>query len=549
VGGYSGHVDTFASDNLPPREAWPELVFDLLPGLQYPEPLNAARALLDDMSEGAAGGRRCVHTDEGVWSYGDLLEKATRVARVLVEDMGLVPGNRVLLRAPNTPMLIATWFGVLKAGGVVVATMPLLRAGELATIIHKAQISHALTDARLTEDLETARADQPVLSNVMTFGPGGELEARMETKPPRFETVETAAEDVALIAFTSGTTGEPKGCMHFHRDILAVCDTFARHLLDPQPDENFTGTPPLAFTYGLGGLVLFPMRFGASTTPIAQPGPEVLLGAIETHRVTTLFTAPTTYRALLDRVGDTDISSLRKCVSAGESLPRATSDSWFERTGIRIVDGIGSTEMLHIFISAAGGDIRPGSTGKPVPGYTAMVADDNMRPLPPGEVGRLAVRGPTGCRYLADPRQAKYVIDGWNVTGDAYKMDEDGYFWFQARTDDIILSSGYNIAGPEVEAALMEHDAVGECAVVGVPDEERGQIVKAFIVAREGATGSESLIGELQDFVKSRIAPYKYPRAIEFLDALPKTQTGKIQRFKLRERELEQAEARRNASE
>ena len=548
MGGYSGHLDTFASDNLPPREAWPELVFDL-PVLRYPERLNAARALLDDMSEGAAGDRRCVYTDEGVWSYGDLLEKANRVARVLVEDMGLVPGNRVLLRAPNTPMLIATWFGVLKAGGVVVATMPLLRAGELATIIHKAQISHALTDARLTEDLETARADQPVLSNVMTFGSGGELEARMETKTPRFKTVETAAEDVALIAFTSGTTGDPKGCMHFHRDILAVCDTFARHLLDPQPDENFTGTPPLAFTYGLGGLVLFPMRFGASTTPIAQPGPEALLGKIETHRVTTLFTAPTAYRALLDRVGDTDISSLRKCVSAGETLPRATSDSWFERTGIRIVDGIGSTEMLHIFISAAGDDIRPGLTGKPVPGYTAMVADENMRPLPPGEVGRLAVRGPTGCRYLADPRQAKYVIDGWNVTGDAYKMDEDGYFWFQARTDDMIVSSGYNIAGPEVEAALMEHDAVGECAVVGVPDEERGQIVKAFIVAREGATGSESLIGELQDFVKSRIAPYKYPRAIEFLDVLPKTQTGKIQRFKLRERELEQAEARRSASE
>jgi 2-aminobenzoate-CoA ligase len=548
VGGYSTHVDTFASDNLPPREAWPELVFGL-PELRYPERLNAATALLDDMSEGAAGDRRCVHTDEGVWTYGNLLEKANRVARVLVEDMALVPGNRVLLRAPNTPMLIAAWFGVLKAGGVVVATMPLLRAGELATIIHKAQISHALTDARLTEDLETARAGQPVLSEVMTFGPGGEFEARMETKLPHFETVETAAEDVALIAFTSGTTGDPKGCMHFHRDILAVCDTFARHLLDPQPDENFTGTPPLAFTYGLGGLVLFPMRFGASTTPIAQPEPEALLGAIETHRVTTLFTAPTAYRALLDRVGDTDISSLRKCVSAGESLPRATSDSWFERTGIRCVDGIGSTEMLHIFISAAGDDIRPGSTGKPVPGYTAMVADDNMRPLPPGEVGRLAVRGPTGCRYLADPRQAQYVIDGWNVTGDAYKVDEDGYFWFQARTDDMIVSSGYNIAGPEVEAALMEHDAVGECAVVGVPDEERGQIVKAFIVAREGATGSESLIGELQDFVKSRIAPYKYPRAIEFLHALPKTQTGKIQRFKLRERELEQAEARRSAPE
>jgi 2-aminobenzoate-CoA ligase len=544
MGGYSAHIDTFAGDHLPSREAWPELVFDL-PELRYPERLNAAAALLDDMAVGGAGERPCVHTAKGIWSYRDLLEKANRIARVLTEDMGLVPGNRMLLRAANTPMLVASWFGALKAGGVVVATMPHLRASELSTIVEKAQISHALTDARLVEELDGARAEQPILSNVMTFGPGGELEARMETKGSSFKTVETASEDVVLIAFTSGTTGSPKGCMHFHRDILAVCDTFARHLLDPRPDEVFTGTPPLAFTYGLGGLVLFPMRFGASLLPIEQPGPDALLEAIETHRVTTLFTAPTAYRGLLNRVGETGLSSLRKCVAAGESLPRATSDAWFGRTGIRIIDGIGSTEMLHIFISAAGEEIRPGSTGKPVPGYRAMVADDEMRPLPPGEVGRLAVRGPTGCRYLADPRQSDYVVDGWNVTGDAYLMDEDGYFWFQARTDDMIVSSGYNIAGPEVEAALMEHDAVGECAVVASPDEERGNVVKAFIVTREGVAGDEALIGELQDFVKGRIAPYKYPRAIVFIDELPKTQTGKIQRFVLRERELARGGASR----
>jgi 2-aminobenzoate-CoA ligase len=544
---YSAHIDTFASDNLPPREAWPELVFDL-PELQYPERLNAARALLDDMAEGEVGDRPCIHTEDGAWSYRDLLEKANRVARVLTEDMELIPGNRVLLRAANTPMLIATWFGVLKAGGVVVTTMPLLRANELADIIDKARISHALVDARLAEELETARESQPVLSNVMAFGPGGELEERMETKLSSFEAVDTAAEDVALIAPTSGTTGDPKGCIHFHRDVLAVCDTFARHILDPQPDEIFTGTPPLGFTFGLGGLVLFPMRFGASIVPIEQGGPEELLKTIETHRATTVFTAPTAYRALLD-VGDgADLSSLRKCVSAGEALPRATSDAWFERTGVRIIDGIGSTEMLHIFISAAGDDIRPGSTGKPVPGYQAMVADDDMQPLPSGEVGRLAVRGPTGCRYLADPRQAEYVIDGWNVTGDSYEVDEDGYFWFQARTDDMIVSAGYNIPGPEVEATLMEHDSVGECAVVAAPDEERGQIAKAFVVLREEATGSAELVEELQDFVKSRIVPYKYPRAIEFIDALPKTSTGKIQRFKLRERELEKADAQGSAS-
>ena len=535
---YTAHVDTFARDNLPSRDSWPEVIFEL-PEIRYPDRLNAAGSLLDDMAAGEGGDRPCVHTDDGVWSYRELLERANRVARVLTEDMGLVPGNRVLLRAANTPMLIATWFGVLKAGGVAVATMPLLRTRELGKIIDKARITHALTDARLARDLEAARASQPVLQNVVTFGPGGELEGRMGEKASGFETVETAAEDVAIIAFTSGTTGEPKGCVHFHRDLLAVCDTFGERVLDAQPDEVFTGTPPLAFTYGLGGYTLFPMRVGASTLPIEQPGPDALLEAIEQREVTTIFTAPTAYRSLLDRIGEIEASSLRKCVSAGEALPTATSDAWFEKTGIRIIDGIGSTEMLHIFISAAGDGIRPGSTGKPVPGYAAMIAGEDMRPLPPGEVGKLAVKGPTGCRYLADTRQADYVVDGWNITGDSYSVDEDGYFWFQARTDDMIISSGYNISGPEVEAALAGHQAVGECAVIASPDEERGSVVKAFVVLREGAAGGPELIEELQDFAKERIAPYKYPRRIEFVGELPKTQTGKIQRFLLREREKE----------
>ena len=530
---YSGYVDTFANDNLPPREEWPEVVFDL-PELRYPERLNAAKVLLDDMADGEAADRSCIHTGNGVWSYRDLLEKANRIARVLTEDMGLVPGNRVLLRAPNTPMLIASWFGVLKAGGVVVATMPLLRAGELAVIIEKAQISHALTDARLVEELETAREDAPVLSEVTTFGPEGELEERMETKPPEFETAETASEDVALIAPTSGTTGEPKGCMHFHRDILAVCDTFARYVLDPQPDEIFACTAPLAFTFGLGGLVLFPMRFGASTVPVEEPGPEALLKVIETHRTTTVFSAPTAYRALLGSVGDADLSSLSKCVSAGENLPSATSDAWFEHTGVRVIDGIGSTEMLHIFISAVDDEIRPGSTGKPVPGYQAIIADDDMRPLPVGEIGRLAVKGPTGCRYLADPRQTEYVVDGWNVTGDTYRLDDEGYFWYIARSDDMIVSSGYNIGAPEVENALLSHPAVLECAVIGARCEKRGERVKAFVVAAPGYAPDEATADQLKAHVKAAIAPYKYPRDIVFVDALPRTATGKLQRFALR---------------
>lgn len=532
---YTAHLDTFARDGLPPEHQWPELLFDL-PELRYPDRLNAGAALLDEMVP-AFGDRPCVHTDGGVWSYADVAEWSNRIARVLVDDMGLVPGNRVLLRTPNTPELIACWFGVLKAGGVAVATMPLLRAGELAEIIERAQVSHALIDARVAAELEKACGERPVLREVLTFGPGGELDDRLEGRPADFNAVDTANDDVALIAFTSGTTGPSKGCIHFHRDVLAVCDTYARHILEPDPDDVFTGTPPLAFTFGLGGLVLFPLRFGASTVPIERPAPEALLHAIRRQKITTLFTAPTAYRALLRESGVSDVRSLRTCVAAGEALPAAISNAWFERTGIRILDGIGSTEMLHIFISAPVEQVRPGATGKPVPGYEAIVVGDDMKELGPGEIGRLAVRGPTGCRYLSDARQTTYVVDGWNLTGDAYLVDEDGFFWFQARADDMIISSGYNVSGPEVEGALLEHAAVQECAVVASPDEERGNVVKAFVVVAEGVEPDARLAEELQRHVKARIAPYKYPRRVAFIDELPKTHTGKIQRFRLRELE------------
>jgi 2-aminobenzoate-CoA ligase len=513
----TAHADTFARDRLPARELWPVM---LDAGLSYPERLNAADELL-------AHDGPCVHGDDGTWSYDELRARSGRVARVLVEEMGLVPGNRVLLHGPNTPELIACWFGVLRAGGVVVATMPLLRARELVKVIAKAQVTHALVDGRLVAEVEEARAQQPVLSVVKRFD-------EVEGADAGFESVPTMADDVALIAFTSGTTGEPKGCMHLHRDLLATCDTFGRHILDPQPDEVFSGTPPLAFTFGLGGLVLFPLRVGASTAPCAKPGPDAIVEAIERHGITTLFTAPTGYRAMLGKAKAGQLDSLRVCVSAGETLPASVSDAWFERTGIRIIDGIGSTEMLHIFIASRPEAAKPGSTGTAVPGYEAMIVDANMNPLPPGEIGRLAVRGPTGCRYLDDPRQTSYVVNGWNLTGDAFRMDEDGYFWFQARTDDMIVSSGYNISGAEVESALLEHPAVAECAVVASPDEERGHVVKAFVVLTPDTTGSDALAGELQAHVKARSAPYKYPRRVEFLDALPRTPTGKVQRTRLR---------------
>ena len=541
---YTAHVDTFARDNLPPREEWPELIFDL-PELKYPDRINCATDLLDGAVTRGWGERTAIRSPGGLaWTYAQLLATANRIAHVLVDDLGLVAGNRVLLRGPNNPMTAACWFAVVKAGGIAVGTMPLFRAKELTDIVTKAEISHALCDARLAGELRSALPACPTLGRIAYFG--GEapdrIEQRMTGKPAIFADVPTAVDDVCLIAFTSGTTGRPKGTMHFHRDVLAACDCWPRSTLQATADDLFAGSPPLAFTFGLGGLLLFPLRIGASTLLVEKPTPELLLPAIAEHRVNVLFTAPTSYRAMAAQIPQHDVASLRKCVSAGEALPAATRKLWKDATGIEIIDGIGATELLHIFISHDEAHAKPGATGKPVPGYRACVMDDDGNALPPGRVGRLAVKGPTGCRYLADARQKEYVRNGWNYTGDAYLVDDDGYFVYQARTDDMIISAGYNIAGPEVEGALLAHAAVGECAVVGSPDRERGEIVKAFVVLKPGCDGDEPLVRELQEFVKRAIAPYKYPRSIEFVGALPRTETGKLQRFKLRQLERERVD-------
>ena len=528
--GTSAHIDRFVLDHLPPPEQQPDFIFDR-PELVYPERLNAAAELLR-RALAAAGpeGRALIDHDlELSWGRVDLI--SSRMAKVLVDDMGLVPGNRVLLHGPNSSWTVLAWFAILKAGGVVVATMPMLRPAELATVIDKARISHALVYATLVDAVAEAAS-----GSLTHFMDSAALQTAARALPPgtTFEPVDTAADDPALIAFTSGTTGQPKGCVHFHRDILAMADTFARHTLDLTPQDIVVGTPPIAFTFGLGGMVVFPASAGAATAFAPRPGFDALAETIERHKATALFTAPTGYRALLKLAGEHDLSSLRTCVSAGETLPAATSDAWHEATGVRIIDGIGSTEMIHIFISASGDAIRPGATGRAVPGYEARIVDAGGRPLPPGETGRLAVRGPTGCRYLDDPRQAAYVQDGWNLTGDVYRLDEDGWFWFVARADDMIISSGYNIGAPEVENALLRHPAVAEAAIIGAPDEARGQIVKAFVVLHPGHDPSDALRAALQDHVKGVIAPYKYPRALEFMDALPKTPTGKLQRFRLK---------------
>ncbi len=540
---YTAHVDTFTRDNLPPPDQWPSFQFTR-PELQYPERLNCAVAFLDRWVDEGRGDEPCLISPAETLTYRGLQERVNRICNVLVRRFGLVPGNRVLLRSANNPMMVAAHLAVLKAGGVVVATMPLLRAKEIAYPLNKARIGIALCDHRLAEEMERARTLAPDLRHLAYWGSGAAdgLEALMAEASPEFDAVDTAADDVCLIAFTSGTTGEPKGTMHFHRDMLAICDAYSRNVLRPEPADRFIGSPPLAFTFGLGGLVLFPLRVGASTVLLEKAGPDDLLPAIGQHKATICFTAPTAYRAMLAKLGGHDLSSLRKCVSAGEPLPKDTFEAWRGATGIKLMDGIGATEMLHIFIAAAEEEIRPGSTGKPVPGYEAKVIDDEGRTLPPGSIGRLAVRGPTGCRYLADERQRKYVQDGWNVTGDTYLMDEDGYFWYQARSDDMIISAGYNIAGPEVEAALLTHPAVAECGVVGAPDDGRGTVVKAYVVLRSGVSPSADLTKALQDHVKAEIAPYKYPRIIEYVDALPRTQTGKLQRFQLRQMTAQQSQ-------
>lgn len=523
--------DTFVTDRLPNPTTLPEFRFDL-PELQYPERLNAAAVLVDRWVQDGHGARTAIINDHGSWSYAELKSLSDRIARVLVEREGFVPGNRVLLRGPNGAMLFACWLGVLKAGGVLVTTMPMLRAGEIRNIIETAQITHAIIDDRFLDEFTAAGGCRTMLAYHGDEG-GGDLERLLAETAESFEPVDTGRDDPAMIAFTSGTTGKPKGCVQFHRDILAVNDSFARHIIKAAPGDRFLSTAPIAFTFGLGALLIFPFAAGATSVTIEQGAPDKLLDTIERHSVTTLFTAPTAYKAMLAQTAGRDLSQLKACVSAGEHLPEAIWHAWHEATGIALINGIGATEMMHIFISAAGNDIRVGATGKTVPGFTACVLDADGDPLETGE-GRLAVKGPTGCRYLADPRQADYVHNGWNVTGDTYRLDEEGYFWYVARSDDMIVSSGYNIGAPEVENALLSHPAVLECAVIGVACPDRGQKVKAFVVKATDTEQNPKLARLLQDHVKSVIAPYKYPREIEFVQSLPKTLTGKLQRFALR---------------
>jgi 2-aminobenzoate-CoA ligase len=531
----SAHVDPFCRDHLPPPAEWPALLLDE-PWLHYPDRLNCATALLDATIAEHGGDRRCLLAPGGeAWTYERLRATAARIAHVLTGELGVVPGTRVLLRGPNTPWLVACWFGVLKAGAVAVATMPMLRARELRDIHAIARVGLALCDHRFRADLDAAAlAGVPVVP----FGGTGadDLTARLDRHPGEFADVDTAADDVALLAFTSGTTGRPKATMHFHRDVLAVADTFSRCVLKPRPDDVFTGTPPIAFTFGLGGLVVFPLRAGAGVLLLERATPAELARHIAAHRVTVCSTAPTAYRAMIASGQAAALSTLRRAVSAGEHLSAATWRQFRDATGLALIDGIGSTEMLHVFISAADDDIRPGATGRAVPGYVARIVDEHGHEVPDGTPGRLAVRGPTGCRYLDDPRQRTYVEDGWNITGDTFSRDADGYFWYHARSDDMIVSSGYNIAGPEVEEAVLSHPDVVDCAVVGTPDADRGQLVTAYVVLRAGAVPGPDLVRAIQDHVKAEIAPYKYPRVVEFAAELPRTATGKLQRFRLRER-------------
>jgi 2-aminobenzoate-CoA ligase len=529
-------IDTFARENLPEIELWPEI--DLThSAYHYPDRFNCITRFLDQWIERGEGHRTALVTPSDRWTYDNLYQQVNRIAHVLVEDYALAPGNRVLLRSANNPMMLAAYLAVIRVGGIAVGTMPLLRSTELSDILNKARITHALCDWRLRAELEACRDRAQDLTTIGYFHSTASdgLEALMDGKPTDYTAFDSAIDDICLIAFTSGTTGQPKGTMHFHRDLLAICDGFNRMVLRPEPDDIFCGSPPLAFTFGLGGMALFPLDVGAAVFLLEKASPAVLLEAIEHYRATICFTAPTAYRAMLPELATHDVSSLRKAVSAGEHLPAATFNAFFQATGIKLIDGLGSTEMLHVFVTAREEDMKPGATGIAVPGYRVAILDDNGAELPTGQVGRLAVKGPTGCRYLADERQKAYVRDGWNLPGDTARMDEDGYIWYEARTDDMIVSSGYNVGAPEVENALLKHPAVFECGVVGRKHDQRGTIIKAYVVCADNVKPGPELVAELQNHVKHTIAPYKYPREVEFVSELPKTGTGKIQRFRLRE--------------
>lgn len=529
----SGYADGFARANLPPLDEWPEFRFDL-PELQYPARLNSVAALLDAATARGWDARTALIGSRERLSYAQLRARVDRIAHVLHRDLALATGSRVLLRGANCPMMAACILAVIKAGCIAVPTMPLLRARELGIVAGRARVDAVLCAASLRAEVDAMEPGGLPLVLFDDERAPDSLEARMAAHDDPFHAPDTAADDVCLISFTSGTTGVPKGTMHFHRDLLAICDCFPRHTLRSRIDDVFIGTPPLAFTFGLGGLLLFPLRVGASAVLCEKLTPESLLAAIQEHRATVCFTAPTFYRQMSQLAARFDLRSLSRSVSAGEALPVATREAWKAATGLEMIDGIGATEMLHIFISAAGSEARAGATGKPVPGYQACILDEHGRPVGPGVIGRLAVKGPTGCRYLSDPRQRNYVQDGWNITGDAYEMDADGYFYYRSRLDDMIISAGYNIAGAEVEEALLHHPAVAECGVVGRPDEERGQVVEAHVVLKPGVAASGELAAALQEFVKAQIAPYKYPRVVRFREQLPRTETGKLQRFKLR---------------
>lgn len=535
--GRSGHSDTFARDNLPPLELWPEIK---LGHFQYPESLNAAVELTDRMVERGFGDRIALIGEGRRRTYKELSDWTNRMARALTEDFGVKPGNRVLIRSGNNPAMVACWLAATKAGAVVVNTMPMLRSGELEKIVDKAEIELALCDTRLLDELNICAERSRFLKQIIGFDGSANHDAELDkaalTKPVQYEAADTGRDDVALLGFTSGSTGVPKATMHFHRDLLIVADAYAHEVLNVTPDDVFVGSPPLAFTFGLGGLAIFPLRFGASAALVENAGPVRLVELIEHLSATVCITAPTAYRGMLAALGDgADISSLRVAVSAGETLPASVFEEWVAKTGTPILDGIGSTEMLHIFISNRFDDTRPGCTGKPLEGSEAVIVDNDMNEVPVGQIGRLAIKGPIGCRYLADDRQKEYVENGWNITGDNFYCDEDGHFYFVGRSDDMIVSSGYNIGAPEVEAALLKHDAVLECAVIGAPSESRGTVVQAHVVLARGFEPGADLVELLQSHVKATIAPYKYPRSIVFVDALPKTESGKIQRFRLRD--------------
>ncbi len=535
----------------PPRELWPRFGLDFPEAREWPAKLNIAEVLVDDNLK--RGDKPAILYEDRQIKYRELQLMINKFGNAL-KVLDVKPYDRVMLRLPNIPEFIVSSLAVQKLGAVSVPTFTLLKAKELSYIASDCEAKVLITTPSLLEDVEKAKGELKTIRHiVLADAKPSEVEAPYIAfdylmddfkEATGLEPVRVDQDEVTLLLYTSGTTGPPKGCIHTHRHYLAVADCYAKNVLQAREDDVWGGPPTMAFAYGHTGLICNPLRHGATTSLVGSGRfePASMFQLIEKHGISVFYGVPTAYRtmvALKHERGKYDFSSLRVCVTAGEPCPPSLYYTIKEFFGCEVLEHMGCTELFNGFISTRFGQVKPGSMGLAVPGYDVRILGDDGNEVKTGEVGHLAVAGPIGIRYWKLPeKQAESVRNGWNHTGDMAYKDEEGFFWFASRSDDIIKTAAYRVSPHEVEEALIKHGAVAEAGVIGVPDLERGQIIKAFIVLKPDHKPSSRLEEELRVFVKDQIAPYKAPKEVEFVKELPKTETGKIRRAELKRKEL-----------